>query len=68
MKNYLKNAKFDLKCPNCKHTIEISFQSVGTSITCPLCSQAIKLQDSGFSNGVSQVNRALDKFTKNLSK
>ena len=66
MKDYFKNAKFDLECPKCKHKLSTSFQSVGGSITCPFCSQAITLQDSGFSNGVNQANKTLNQFTKDL--
>lgn len=68
MKNYIGNANFDFTCPKCKNKITASVNNVGGNIACPYCSQAINLQDTGFSQGINEANKAIDNFVKNLNK
>lgn len=58
----------EVRCPNCDNKFKISSNQVGSNITCNFCQQVIKLEDNGFSNGINEVNRTLDKFSKDLKK
>lgn len=66
MTDFFKDATFDFKCPNCQSNIPVKVSSVGSTINCPHCNQAITLQDKGFSSGIQNANKSLDKFLKGL--
>lgn len=65
--NYFKNADIDFKCPNCNRNITIKVSKIGSTITCPHCNQSIQLEDDGFSNGLKDANKMLDKFGQDLN-
>ncbi len=61
-----KNSSFSFKCPKCGTNINVKVKSVGSMITCPFCNQNIELQDDGFSNGINEANKLVDKFNQDL--
>ena len=68
MKNYIGNFTINIKCPNCHGELKVPSNQVGSSITCRFCHQSIELADKGFSKGVNDVNKQLDKLQKDLKK
>lgn len=65
-KSFINDFDMDFQCPSCNKKLKISSKDVGSTITCKFCHQEITLKDNGFSDGVKQVNKELDKFTKDL--
>ncbi len=67
-KNYIGNFDIDFTCPNCHNSFKVSSSKIGSTINCNFCNKTIHLQDDGFSDGLNQVNKSIDDFTKNLKK
>ncbi len=62
----LSGETFDIECPECDATIEISPDDVGKTIVCPNCKVEISLQDDGFVDELNKADELLDDFFKNL--
>lgn len=66
LKNFFDNATFELQCPKCRGKFQVSVNQVGSTIQCKFCHQPITLQNKGFTQGLQQANKDIDKFLKNL--
>lgn len=60
------NTKIDMKCPKCTYKLKITLNDIGSTITCPNCSNSIYLQDDNKSVHTSKRN--IDKSLKELEK
>lgn len=67
LNNFFKNATFDFTCPSCQGNIQVSVSSIGSTINCPYCRQTITFKDNGFSSGIQDANKSLNKFLKDLN-
>ena len=62
----LKNAEFEIACPNCSKSIKVRFEDIGSSVTCQHCKQEIHLQGNDFSKNARKVEQAISRLAKNL--
>lgn len=67
-RNFIKTFDIEIECPKCHSKFKISSNQVGSTVTCVSCKQVIKLKDNGFSTGINEVNKTLDKFSKDLKR
>ena len=42
--NDLNHLSFDVECPECHHSFQISVGDIGKSVTCPNCKTNIKIE------------------------
>lgn len=64
MSDLFKNSSFNFKCPKCDGTFTVLAKQVGTHINCNHCGQPIFLEDSGFSQGLQDVNKKINDIFK----
>lgn len=40
----LNHLSFDIECPNCNHSIAVSVDDVGKTVTCPHCNTGVAIE------------------------
>lgn len=60
----IKNAQFNLECPNCKSKFPISGSQFGNVVICPSCRTKITLNNSGLNNDINKLQNDFDKRFK----
>lgn len=40
----INHFSFDVECPECRHSFQISVDDIGKSVTCPSCRTNIKIE------------------------
>jgi Zn finger protein HypA/HybF involved in hydrogenase expression len=63
----LSDEEFDIECPECERTLEVTLSKMGKTIVCPNCKTNINLIDKGLGEAVKDASKQIDDLLKELN-